>query len=107
MTVRTIKVYYLPKSGYGCLSKDLEITTENFVDENDDTIIVWESDLDAWGGTQEIEVVYCKNLDIFIKRENERFARQMRELTERHQKTLRMAGEHKSKSLTNSKSKII
>ncbi len=105
MTIRKIRVYRRGDVGYGCFSHLVDVTVENFVSETDDTITLIEQSLNNWGGACDTEIMYYKNIDAFVRSENERFVKHIEELRERHEKTLKMANEHR-KGLTNSKSLI-
>ena len=90
---RLVIVYRNASQGYGCIQDKLEVTDENFVSETPTTITVKEQMLDQWECEYIGEMTYFTDINAFIQSEDEWFAIHIKELTERHQHTLKMARE--------------
>ena len=90
---KEVVIYRTIDAGYGCIQEILKVDNKNFVSETETTITVKEEGTDALGCVDFFDQTYHKTLDGFIKNENEQFVKNIAELRERHEHTLKMANE--------------
>jgi hypothetical protein len=81
------KITIFENSGYGCLKREIEVDEDKIVSETPDIITIKETF--CYG--DELDVDYFKTADAFIARERIWLQEQLREITERHNHTIKMA----------------
>ena len=97
MSDRTVTVYDTAYMGYGCFRRELVVTLENFVAEDEHTITVKEKYFYQDSCGYITDTTYPKDIDTFIANENEWFSKHLAEIRERHEHTIRMANELRQK----------
>lgn len=73
--------------GYGCFKREKIVAEDKIVSETPDTITIKEDS--SYG--DEFDATYFKTIDRFIANERIWFEKNLREITERHEHTLKMA----------------
>jgi hypothetical protein len=84
---RRITIFEHALAGYGCFKREIEVADDKVVSETPDTIIVKE--MFCYG--DELDTTYFKTVDAFIANEKMWFRKNVEELTERHEHTLKLA----------------
>jgi len=88
---RLVTVYECGWPGYGCFERKIEVTDENFVSEDEHTITIKETYMDNDCCEREGDSTYVKDIDTFIKSENDWYDKHIAEIKERHELTLKNA----------------
>lgn len=90
---RKIKVYLHALQGYGCSEHTLEVDEASIVKETPTSITVREES-EEFGF---VDVEYFRDINAFIAAENKWFDGFIKEITERHALTLKLANDLKEK----------
>ena len=88
--IRKVPVYCYLWNGQGSQRKELEITSDNFISENDATITIKETYTDQDNCERKDEAVYQKTKLGFIQAENSWFHGHIKELINRHRQVIKM-----------------
>ena len=84
---RKVTIFEHAPQGDGCVKREIEVTDKNLVSETPDTITVKE--VFCYG--DELDVTYVKTVERFIAEERLWSIKNIRELTERYEHTIKMA----------------